>query len=235
MSDTQLTPEELSEAAVSAPGIVSVGNHDFLVSKPTDADAFEIYWYAKQQATAAFNPVKEVIESMRGLDLPAEYRAELLQTAARLTAQHALGEEDITAWLISPLGVAYRLWVLSRCNQPSSLRQCEQLVNTDNYLVVFAQIDAASGSNLLRKAFGGPPNPFAIGSPNYCRGPRHDFYRQVMEVFHFTPRQVAKEFSILQLIALFYQDSEAHAEMLKTAKSNSEIIEEFLKELTDGK
>lgn len=169
MSESKLTADELSEAAVSAPEVVTVDGRVFLVNKVTEQDAFAIYLHAKREATKSFNPIREVLDSIKDLDIDAATRTELLTTAARLKAQRAIGDEDITAWLLSPAGVSFRLWILARPNDMAlTLTTCECFVTAENCLSVFADVDRASGGNLIRKAFGGSPeNPF-VGATGFA-------------------------------------------------------------------
>lgn len=153
MSDFQLDPEEQNAACASAPEVIIINGIPLSIRKITERDCFALYNEAKREATKAFNPIREVVDALRGFDCPEEYRRELLQTAARLKCQRAIGDEDLTAWLLSAPGVAFRAWLL--CDRSISLEVLRGIITEENALDTFMEIDRASGSELVRKAFGG--------------------------------------------------------------------------------
>jgi hypothetical protein len=153
LSDSNLTTEETNAAAVSAPEPVFVAGYALFIRKVTERDAFLIYAHAKREAEKLFNPIREVLDCIKDIPCDWQTRSELLTTAAKLKAQRAIGDEDITAWLLSPAGVAFRAWIL--CDRSISLETLGDIVTEGNCLDVFMALDHASGSELVRKAFGG--------------------------------------------------------------------------------
>ena len=145
-----------SEATISAPGTIKLGNTTYLVAKPSEKDVFAVFFHAKKEAKKLFNPIQEVTDALRGLPVSEQQKTELLLQAHRVKVSGEEPEDASTAYLTSPRGAAFYAWMLIRKEHPGvTLEEIQGLITEDNVVSVFADLDEASGAHLIHKAFEG--------------------------------------------------------------------------------
>lgn len=147
-----LTTQEATAAVLSPPKLVRLGAQEYIVSKATPAQLFEIYDYAVTEARKLYNPFREVCSALDGLPVSEEQKTALLMRAHAVKLAGEVPPEDVSAFLKTPKGLAYYLWVLARGNHPGlQLEGIEEAIDDANRIDLFVQLDEASGANLVMK------------------------------------------------------------------------------------
>lgn len=147
-----------SEGLVSAPGTIQLGGKLYLCAKPTERDVFSVFFYAKKEAKKLFNPFREVIDSLSDLPVTEDQKKELLLQAGRVKSSGEVPYDAISNYLTSPSGAAFYAYVLLRKEQPEvKLEELRKLITEENVLDIFADLDEASGANLIHKTFSDTP------------------------------------------------------------------------------
>ncbi len=154
MGDTKPQTEQKSdEALISAPAPIVLGGTTYLVAKPTEKDVFSVFFNARKQAARLYNPFREVTDALEGLPVSEQQRTELLLQAHRVKVSGEVPSEALTAYLTGPKGCAFYAWILIRKNHPEvTLETIQAAITDDNCVAVFADLDEASGANLIHKA-----------------------------------------------------------------------------------
>jgi hypothetical protein len=144
----------MNEELVSAQGTIILGGKTYLVSRPTEKDIFAVFSNAKKQAKKLYNPFKHVLDAIAGLEIPQETKNALLMQAGKVSSSGEIPEESISEYLTSPAGAAFFAFILIRKNHPEiTLEEIQKHITEENHVVIFAELDEASGVNLIHKAF----------------------------------------------------------------------------------
>lgn len=135
-------------------GTIVLNGQTWLVSKPTERDVFTVFSYAKKQAKKLYHPLKQVTDALAGLDVPIEAKTALYLQAGRVHSNGEVPEESISEYLTSAAGAAFYFWILARKNHPElKLEEAQQWITEENSIAVFAELDEASGVNMIHKSF----------------------------------------------------------------------------------
>jgi hypothetical protein len=150
----ELTEQEKSSALAGGPGTLQIGDTCFLIDHYTTALVFTVFEWAMEKARKSFNPVRETLDMLAGVDSvdPAAVK-EMLVAAAAVKRSGELPGELITRCLRSREGVAMQLWALTRTHHADlSHEDCQRLVTEENRIDVYVGLDQASGANIILKA-----------------------------------------------------------------------------------
>lgn len=148
-----------SEAVVSEPGTINLGGTTYLVAKATDRDVFARVKNARKSVLKTFNPIKEVLDSIKDLSVSEDQKTALLMQAHRIKASGEVPPDLVSDYMQSPKGLAFYAWLLIRKNHPEvTLESIQALITEVNAEDVFAELDEASGDSLVRKALGQNPD-----------------------------------------------------------------------------
>ena len=138
---------------VSPLGSIVLGDKTFLVSKPSERDVFTIFTNAQKMAKKLFNPIKETMDSIDGLNITEETKLAILLQAHRVKSSGEIPIDAISDYLTSPAGCQFYAWILIRKNHPDiTLEFLKQHITEDNNIYVYADLDEASGVNLIHKS-----------------------------------------------------------------------------------
>lgn len=146
--------ENSNEAIVSPPGTIELGGKTYLVSKPTEKDIFSVAMYAKKLAKRKYNPIRETLDALAGLQASEEAKTAVILQAHRVQSSGEIPADAISEELMGAKGCAFYAWVLIRKNHPEvTLEQLQDLINEDNSIMVFADLDEVSGAKMIHRGF----------------------------------------------------------------------------------
>jgi hypothetical protein len=138
---------------ISPPGSIVLDNKTYLVSKPTERDIFTIFTNANKMARKLFNPIKETMDSIEGLNITDEQKLAILLQAHKVKSSGEIPLESISEYLMSPHGCQFYAWILIRKNHPEvTLEMLKKFITDENVIYIFAELDEASGVNLIHKS-----------------------------------------------------------------------------------
>lgn len=145
----------MNEELISPLGTIKLADKTLLVSKPTEKDIFSIFQNAKKQSKRLYNPFKETVDALAGLGISDEQMTAILLQSARVKNSGEVPIEVITDYLTSADGCAFYAFILIRKNHPDiTLEELKKCINDDNCVMIYAELDEASGVNLIHKSIG---------------------------------------------------------------------------------
>ena len=143
-----------NESIISPPGTIDLGGKTYLVSKPMEKDVFAVAMYAKKLAKRKYNPIRETLDALQGLTASEEAKTAVILQAHRVQSSGEVPADAISDELMGPKGCAFYAWILIRKNHPEvTLEQLQALITEDNAVVVFADLDEASGAKMIHRGF----------------------------------------------------------------------------------
>jgi hypothetical protein len=144
-----------NDELVSPPGTIELGGNTILVAKATEKDVFAIFSNAKKQAKKMYNPLRDSLDLLK--DVPGvtdAQKSEIIMLAYKAKMSGAVPEDVITEYITSPQGCAFQIYVLTRKTQPDlKLDKIQSYINDENCVAIFAELDEATGVNLIHRAF----------------------------------------------------------------------------------
>jgi len=153
MSDA--TDSTDSTDLVSPPSTISLGGTTYLISAPTEKEVFAVLQYAKKHAARHYNPIRDTMDAIKDLACTEEQRTALIMQAQRVQLSKEIPSDIVSEFVMSPKGCAFYFWVLARKQHPAlTLEQSEALINEDNSVLVWADLDEASGVNMIHSTMG---------------------------------------------------------------------------------
>ena len=145
---------------MTAPGSIEIGGRTLLVSCPTEKDIFAVLQYARKQVKRSYNPIKEAQEALAGIPgVTAEQQTAILLQAWKVKAAGEIPEDAVNDYITGKDGCAFYGWILTRKSHPEvTAEQWRAWVTDDNSIQVYADLDEASGVNLIKGSMA--DNPF---------------------------------------------------------------------------
>ena len=145
--------ENPNTAIVSAPNTISLGGITYLISPPTEKDTFAVFQNAKKQALKLYNPIREAMDVLKDIPCTEDQRTAILLQAHRVQAAKEIPVDTVSEYLMSAKGAAFYFWILARKNHPElTLEKAEGLITEDTAVSVWADLDEASGVNLIHNS-----------------------------------------------------------------------------------
>jgi hypothetical protein len=140
--------QQATEAATGAPGVVRVGDAEWLVDQPTPADFLALRAWVRARLKS---PIAALAEKIRLL--PPELQVAALHAAVELDASGSeVTADGIQQVLATPEGCAWWLWMLARKQQLwCAPKDFLPHLNGDNVHAVLADLYAASGMGGVEK------------------------------------------------------------------------------------
>ena len=149
-----MSEDTTNEATVSAPGTINLSGKTWLVEKPTEKDVFAVFMFAKKEAKRHYNPIRETLDALAGLTASEDAKTAVILQAHRVQVSGEVPEDAISDVLMGPKGCAFYAWILIRKSHPEvTLEQLQTLITEDNSVIVFAELDEASGANMIHRGF----------------------------------------------------------------------------------
>ena len=148
-----------NELIAGAPGIVRLGDTEYLAAPATDKTFIAARNYIKSKLKTPLEAVAAVVQN-----LPPAIRAEALKAAvAQQSGGAEITAEAATEVMMSLDGCRFLAWLHMRppANPELTREKLESLITEDNYLDVFSMLDEATGVTKLaaRKGGGQEGNP----------------------------------------------------------------------------
>ena len=149
----EMTAAETNATLAGAPGTVEVKGKTYLVDKTNTAQIFAFYEWALKVARKTYNPFRDVCDSLQGLPVSEEQKHALLLQAHSVKFSGDVPNSALTDALRSCAGVAFQFWILTRKHHPElTLEAANGMIDENNRIDVYADLDEASGANTINKA-----------------------------------------------------------------------------------
>lgn len=129
--------QQATEAATGAPGVVRVGDQEWLVDQPTSADFLALRAFVRARLKS---PLSALVEKIR--ELPPELQAAAVKAAVELEASGSEVTADrVQMELSDPFVLGWWVWMLARKQQPGCVPEDFRThLNGDNTHAILADL-----------------------------------------------------------------------------------------------